>query len=145
MPHCHREGARGGRCESCGRWLEPEQLISPKCKICGSAPELCTTKHWYFRLSEFQKQLEVWQQSKSGWKSNVREFCSGWFQEGLTDRPITRDIDWGIPVPLPDAEGKVLYVWFDAPIDYISSTVEWAEKQGNPSKWRDYQFNPKTR
>jgi methionyl-tRNA synthetase len=144
-PHCHRQGARGDQCESCGRWLEPEQLIAPRCKVCGSGPELRTTKHWYFRLSQFQKQLEEWQASKSDWKSNVREFCSGWFREGLTDRPITRDIDWGIPVPLREAEGKVLYVWFDAPIGYISSSVEWAEKLGDPERWRNYWLNPKTR
>lgn len=144
-PHCHRQGARGDQCESCGRWLETEQLIAPKCKICGSSPELRNTKHWYFRLSAFQKLLEEWQNSKPDWKSNVREFCSGWFQEGLTDRPITRDIDWGIPVPLPDAEGKVLYVWFDAPIGYISSSVEWAQNLGEPDRWRDYWLDPKTR
>ena len=144
-PHCHASGARGDQCESCGRWLEPEQLITPKCKVCGSAPELRTTKHWYFKLSEFQKRLEEWQGSKTDWKNNVREFCSGWFQEGLTDRPITRDIDWGIPVPLPDAEGKVLYVWFDAPIGYISSSVEWAQNQGTPERWRDYWLDPETR
>jgi methionyl-tRNA synthetase len=144
-PHCHRAGARGDQCEACGRWLEPEQLIAPKCKVCGSAPEMRSTKHWYFRLSEFQERLQKWQGSKSNWKSNVREFCSGWFQEGLADRPITRDIDWGIPVPLPEAEGKVLYVWFDAPIGYISSTVEWAEKQGTPERWRDYWCDPQTR
>jgi len=144
-PHCHQQGARGDQCEACGRWLEPEQLVNPKCKICGSSPELRTTKHWYFRLSEFQKKLEDWQASKPEWKSNVREFCSGWFKEGLTDRPITRDIDWGIPVPLPDAEGKVLYVWFDAPIGYISSSVEWAQKQGTPERWRDYWCDPQTR
>jgi methionyl-tRNA synthetase len=144
-PHCHQQGARGDQCEACGRWLEPEQLLLPKCKICGSAPELKSTRHWYFRLSEFQKKLEEWQTSKSDWKNNVREFCSGWFQEGLTDRPITRDIDWGIPVPLTDAVGKVLYVWFDAPIGYISSSVEWAQKQGKPELWREYWFDPKTR
>jgi methionyl-tRNA synthetase len=144
-PHCHKQGARGDQCEACGRWLEPEQLIAPKCKVCGSSPELRTTKHWYFRLSVFQKRLEEWQNSKADWKNNVREFCSGWFQEGLTDRPITRDIDWGIPVPLPEAEGKVLYVWFDAPIGYISSSVEWAQKQGTPERWRDYWCNKNTR
>jgi methionyl-tRNA synthetase len=144
-PHCHGPGARGDQCEACGRWLEPEQLIDPKCKVCGSSPELRTTKHWYFKLSDFQKRLEEWQGSKTDWKSNVREFCSGWFQEGLTDRPITRDIDWGIPVPLEGAQGKVLYVWFDAPIGYISSSVEWAEKQGTPERWRDYWLDPKTR
>jgi methionyl-tRNA synthetase len=144
-PHCHKNGARGDQCEACGRWLEPEQLIDPKCKICSSNPEMRTTKHWYFKLSEFQKQLKEWQASKPEWKSNVREFCSGWFHEGLTDRPITRDIDWGIPVPLPGAEGKVLYVWFDAPIGYISSSVEWAQNQGNPERWRDYWFDSRTR
>lgn len=144
-PHCRRPGARGDQCESCGRWLEPEQLISPKCKVCGSSPEFRTTKHWYFKLSQFQKQLEDWQESKPEWKSNVREFSSGWFREGLTDRPITRDLDWGIPVPLPGAEGKVLYVWFDAPIGYISSSVEWAHDLGAPERWRDYWCDPKTR
>ena len=123
-PHCHSLGARGDQCEACGRWLEPEQLLQPKCKVCNAAPELRVTKHWYFKLSAFQKQLEDWQAGKYEWKNNVREFSSGWFKEGLTDRPITRDIDWGIPVPLPDAEGKVLYVWFDAPIGYISATKE---------------------
>jgi methionyl-tRNA synthetase len=144
-PHCHAAGARGDQCESCGRWLEPEQLIAPKCKVCGAAPQLRSTRHWYFALSRFQESLERWQASKPEWKSNVREFCSGWFKEGLTDRPITRDIDWGVPVPLPGAEGKVLYVWFDAPIGYISSSVEWAEKQGRPDRWRDYWLDPRTR
>jgi len=144
-PHCHHGGARGDQCEACGRWLESEQLIAARCKICSSAPEMRSTKHWYFRLSLLQDRLEPWQASKPGWKSNVREFCSGWFSEGLTDRPITRDIDWGIPVPLPGAEGKVLYVWFDAPIGYISSTVEWSQKQGRPERWRDYWCDNQTR
>jgi methionyl-tRNA synthetase len=144
-PLCHHGGARGDQCESCGRWLEPEQLIAPRCKVCGSAPEMRSTKHWYFRLSEFQQRLQEWQSHKPNWKSNVREFCSGWFGEGLTDRPITRDIDWGIPVPLPGAEGKVLYVWFDAPIGYISSTVEWAQNLGTPERWRDYWCDRQTR
>ncbi len=144
-PHCHRSGARGDQCESCGRWLEPEQLIYPRCKVCGSGPERRGTRHWYFRLSEFQKRLEEWQDSKPDWKSNVREFCAGWFKDGLSDRPITRDIDWGIPVPLEGTEGKVLYVWFDAPIGYISATVEWAELQGRPDRWRDYWLDQSTR
>ncbi len=144
-PHCRQQGARGDQCEACGRWLEPEQLLEAKCKVCGSVPEFRNTQHWYFRLSDFQKLLEGWQASKPNWKNNVREFCSGWFQEGLSDRPITRDIDWGIPVPLPEAQGKVLYVWFDAPIGYISSSREWAEKNGIPEGWRDYWCDPKTR
>jgi methionyl-tRNA synthetase len=144
-PHCHRAGARGDQCESCGRWLEPELLISPKCKVCGSAPELRETRHWFFRLSQFQQKLQEWQEARTDWRNNVREFCSGWFQEGLTDRAITRDIDWGVPVPLPNAEGKVLYVWFDAPIGYISSSIEWAQKLGTPDRWKDYWFDSKTR
>jgi methionyl-tRNA synthetase len=143
-PNCHK-GARGDQCEACGRWLEPEQLIGARCKVCGSSPELRATRHWYFRLSAFQEKLEGWQRSKADWKSNVREFSAGWFKEGLTDRPITRDIDWGIPVPLEGAEGKVLYVWFDAPIGYVSSTVEWAEKQGQPDRWKDYWCGEGTR
>ena len=103
------------------------------------------TRHWFFRLPEFQKPLEEWQASKKHWKSNVREFSSGWFSEGLTDRSITRDIDWGIPVPLEGAAGKVLYVWFDAPIGYISSTVEWSQKQNQPELWRRYWCDPQTR
>jgi methionyl-tRNA synthetase len=144
-PYCHSSGARGDQCEACGRWLEPEQVVEPRCKICGSKPEMEETNHWYFRLSEFQKQLEEWQAAKPHWKSNVREFCAGWFKEGLTDRPITRDIGWGIPVPLSGADGKVLYVWFDAPIGYLSSTVEWSLNQGRPDRWRDYWADPKTR
>jgi methionyl-tRNA synthetase len=144
-PYCHSKGARGDQCESCGRWLEPDQLLQPRCKVCGSIPEKRSTTHWYFRLSEFQKPLEEWQASKPQWKSNVREFSAGWFSEGLTDRAITRDIDWGIPVPLEGAAGKVLYVWFDAPIGYISSTVEWAQKLNQPERWRDYWFSPETR
>ena len=144
-PNCHSDDARGDQCEKCGRWLEPIQLLNPRCKICGTAPEIRATKHWYFRLSEFQDSLEQWQESKHNWKSNVREFCSGWFKEGLTDRPITRDIDWGIPVPLKDAEGKVLYVWFDAPIGYISATIEWSQNRNEPEKWRDYWCDSQTR
>lgn len=144
-PHCHAPDARGDQCEKCGRALEPEHIIAPRCKICGAAPGMRATKHWYFRLSAFQKQLEEWQSSKPHWRGNVREFSAGWFSEGLSDRAITRDLDWGVPVPLPEAQGKVLYVWFDAPIGYISSTREWAENQGRPESWRDYWCDPGTR
>ena len=144
-PHCHQSGARGDQCEFCGRWLEPELLISPSCKVCGSSPEFRETKHWFFRLSQFQNKLQEWQAAKTDWRNNVREFCTGWFQEGLTDRAITRDIDWGVPVPLPNAEGKVLYVWFDAPIGYISSSIEWAQRLGTPDRWKEYWFDSKTR
>lgn len=92
-----------------------------------------------------QEQLEKWLASKNTWKSNVKSFTKGWFNEGLRPRAITRDIEWGIPVPLEEAKGKVLYVWFDAPIGYISSTIEWAEKQGKPDLWKDYWYDKDTK
>ncbi len=144
-PHCGKEGARGDQCEACGRWIDPLQLISPRCKICGSSPEIKETKHWFFRLDLMQERLEKWLLGKKHWKDNVIRFALGWLREGLKPRAITRDLDWGVPVPLPEAKNKVLYVWFDAPIGYISSTIEWAEKKGNPSLWKEYWFDENTR
>ncbi len=144
-PKCGKEGARGDQCEACGHWLEPFQLINPKCQICGKTPEKARTKHWYFKLSAFQDKLEAWIGSKQDWKETVLTFVRGWLREGLQDRPITRDLAWGVPVPLEEAKGKVLYVWFDAPIGYVSSTIEWAEKQGKPDKWKDYWYDEKTK
>jgi methionyl-tRNA synthetase len=143
-PSCGADGARGDQCDTCGKWLEPSALIEPRCKICGTPPVVATTDHWFFKLKAMQPQLEEWIAQHPGWKDNVRNFCKGWFETGLEDRPITRDIAWGVPVPLPEAEGKVLYVWFDAPIGYISSTKEWAENQGNPDRWKDYWLDPET-
>lgn len=141
-PHCHAEGARGDQCEKCGKWIEATHLINPKCKICGSTPVIRETSHWFFRLDMFQPQLEQWIATKSHWRDNVLSFCQKWFNEGLQERAITRDLDWGIPVPLPEAKGKVLYVWFEAPIGYISSTKEWAEKTGDPDRWKEYWLDP---
>ncbi|MDY0095430.1 MAG: methionine--tRNA ligase [Candidatus Vecturithrix sp.] len=141
-PVCSSDGARGDQCEKCGRWLSPEEIINPKCKICGSTPEMRASTHWFLRLDKFQDQLAAWLDSKPGWKDNVRKFCEEWFKAGLKPRAITRDIDWGIPVPLEEAKGKVLYVWFDAPIGYVSATKEWAEKLGEPEKWKEYWQNP---
>ncbi|RKX67519.1 methionine--tRNA ligase [candidate division TA06 bacterium] len=144
-PYCHYENARGDQCENCGKWLEPTSLINPRCKICGTTPIVKKTSHWYFKLDKMQEQLEKWLASKNTWKSNVKSFTKGWFNEGLRPRAITRDIEWGIPVPLEEAKGKVLYVWFDAPIGYISSTIEWAEKQGKPDLWKDYWYDNDTK
>ncbi len=144
-PHCDAEDARGDQCESCGRWLEPFNLIKPRCKVCGSAPRDRITTHWYFRLSKFQQPLKEWLATKSHWKENVNRFCEGWLKEGLEDRPITRDLMWGVPVPLGEAAGKTLYVWFDAPIGYISSTIEWSENIGEPEAWRKYWMDPDTK
>lgn len=143
-PHCGAE-ARGDQCDECGRWLAALELEEPACKICGSTPEPRKTTHWYLELPKFADWLREWIDGKSDWRDNVRRFCLGWIDEGLEDRAITRDITWGVPVPLPEAEGKVLYVWFDAPIGYISSTIEWAENLGEPGRWKDYWHDPDTK
>jgi methionyl-tRNA synthetase len=143
-PHCGYERARGDQCDKCGKWLEPRELIGPKSKIDGSTPELRETRHWYLPMGRFADEWKKWFDSKE-WKDNVRNYSLGWHREGLTDRPITRDLHWGVPVPLTEAEGKVLYVWFDAPIGYISSTKEWAERMGDPERWKRYWRDPETR
>jgi methionyl-tRNA synthetase len=143
-PYCDFEEARGDSCDSCGSWLEADQLINPRCKLCGATPIKKETKHWYLLLDKFQSQLEKWIGEKD-WRKTVKSYLKGWLKEGLRPRPITRDLNWGIPVPLDDApENKVLYVWFDAPLGYISSTIEWSEKIGQPDKWKDYWEDPNT-
>jgi methionyl-tRNA synthetase len=136
-PYCGYEKARGDSCESCGSWLESEQLKNPRCKLCGSTPEKKGTKHWYLSLNKFQKELEEWIEKKN-WKKTVKRYLKGWLDEGLRPRPITRDLKWGVKVPLEEAKDKVLYVWFEAPLGYISSTIEWAERIGEPDKWKEY-------
>ncbi|PIE35060.1 methionine--tRNA ligase [candidate division KSB3 bacterium] len=137
-PICSSDGARGDQCEQCGRWLSPEEIIEPKCKICGSTPKMRSSIHWFLQLEKFQDRLAKWLDGKSDWKDNVKRFCEQWFKAGLQPRAITRDINWGIKVPLEEAEGKVLYVWFDAPIGYVSATKEWAQQIGEPDKWKEY-------
>lgn len=144
-PLCHHAGARGDQCESCGRSLEQTELINPYCKICGGAPALRQTRHLFLKLNEFQAKLEEWLSGKRHWKENVLNYCRGWFQEGLGERAVTRDLSWGIPVPVSGYEDKVIYVWFEAPIGYISATKEWAQKTGQPEKWREYWFDPGTK
>lgn len=142
-PKCGYEFARGDECPKCGAWLDAEELKKPVCAICGNPPVEKKTTHWFFKLNELQEKLEEWFDNKKDiWKDNVKNFVKGWFKLGLKERPITRDLKWGVPVPLREASDKVIYVWFDAPIGYISSTVEWAENQGDPEKWKDYWQNP---
>ncbi len=136
-PVCGNAEARGDQCEKCGTWLEQTQLINPKCKICGSSPIVRETKHWYFPLGKFQKRLEDYINSKT-WKENVRGYVDSWLKEGLQDRAVTRDLHWGIPVPLQGYKNKVLYVWFEAVLGYISSTKELANKRGDPGLWKKY-------
>lgn len=124
-PHCHKEGAYGDQCESCGTSLSPTDLINPKSTISGSVPIMKETKHWYLPLDKHESWLRQWiLEDHKEWKSNVYGQCKSWLDMGLHPRAVSRDLDWGVPVPLPDAEGKVLYVWFDAPIGYISNTKE---------------------
>ncbi len=144
-PYCGAEGARGDQCDSCGKLIDATKLIDPKCKICGNTPVIKETTNWYLELPKFEEPLRKWLETKTYWKENVLNFILSWLNEGLIERSITRDLDWGIPVPLENAEGKVLYVWFDAPIGYISSTVEWAKNLGTPDRWKDYWLNQDTK
>ena len=143
-PKCSHPEAYGDQCEKCGASLNSADLINPRSAISGNKPDLKKTKHWYLKLDEFQDFLKNWilTQNKDSWKSNVIGQCKSWLDEGLKSRAVTRDLDWGISVPISNAEGKVLYVWFDAPIGYISSTIEWAEK--NKINWEKFWKDPKT-
>ncbi len=135
-PKCASKGARGDQCEACGTSLDPTELIEPRNVLDNSPLELRDTTHWFLPLGRFQEQLESWLAGHPEWKDNVRQYCRGWFQDKLDDRAVTRDLGWGVPVPLPDHDGKVFYVWFEAPIGYISATREWAAAKGEPEAWR---------
>jgi methionyl-tRNA synthetase len=140
-PNCGFEEARSDECENCSAQYEPSELKNPKSRISGETPVLKETSHWYFPLEEFQPRLEKYvneMNEKYGWKENVMQYCRGWFKDGLKARAVTRDLDWGVQVPLDSTEGKVLYVWFEAVLGYISSTKEYSEKIGKPDLWKDY-------
>ncbi len=151
-PICGYEEAYGDQCENCGSSLSPSELIEPRSAITSAAPVTRETTHWYMPLGRFQKQLEAWIDTHPEWKPNVLGQVKSWFNDGLKDRAMTRDLPWGIQVPediADDAgvepEGKVFYVWFDAPIGYISSTKEWAAEQDDPSRWEEYWKDEDTR
>lgn len=137
-PNCGYDEAYGDQCENCGTSLSPNELINPISAITGDVPEKKKTEHWYLPLGDFQDRLEKWIDTRENWKPNVLGQVKSWLNEGLEDRAVTRDLTWGVPVPLESAKGKVLYVWFDAPIGYISATKEWAEEQGDPDLWKTY-------
>lgn len=137
-PVCGFEGAHGDQCEKCGSSLSPIELIDPKSVLTGNTPETRETEHWYLPLGEYQPKIEQWIESRSNWKPNVTGQCRSWLSDGLSDRAVTRDLTWGVPVPHPDAENKVLYVWFDAPIGYISATREWAHSIGDDDAWKTW-------
>ncbi|RDY60114.1 methionine--tRNA ligase [Flagellimonas nanhaiensis] len=137
-PRCGHEEAYGDQCENCGSSLNATDLINPKSTITGGVPTLKKTKHWFLPLDRYEGFLKEWilEGHKNDWKPNVYGQCKSWIDDGLKPRAVTRDLDWGIPVPVEGGEGKVLYVWFDAPIGYISSTKEWAEREG--IDWEPY-------
>ena len=140
-PHCHAEGAYGDQCEKCGTTLSPTDLINPKSTISGSKPVMKETKHWYLPLDKHESWLRQWiLEDHKEWRPNVYGQCKSWLDVGLQPRAVSRDLDWGIPVPVEGAEGKVLYVWFDAPIGYISNTKELL-----PDSWEKWWKDPETR
>lgn len=137
-PNCGNENAYGDQCEKCGTSLSPTDLINPRSTLSGNAPVLKPTKHWYLPLDKYQPWLEKWllEGKKDVWKTNVYGQCSSWLKQGLQPRSMTRDLDWGVDVPLEEAKGKKLYVWLDAPIGYISATKQWAKDHGK--NWQLY-------
>lgn len=142
-PKCGYEEAYGDQCENCGSSLSATDLINPKSKITGSEPVLKSTRHWFLPLDQYQERLEQYiLEDHKYWKNNVYGQCKSWLQDGLAPRAITRDLEWGVAVPVPEGEGKVLYVWFDAPIGYISATREWAQQKGED--WEKWWKDPET-
>jgi len=149
-PNCQYEDARGDQCDQCGSLLEPENLIAPRCKICGNPPVVKQTEHLYLKLDSLQPKLQAWfeeSSQKGAWSRNAIQTTQSWLDRGLQPRPITRDLKWGVPVPKPGFENKVFYVWFDAPIGYISITAhafeDWRDWWQNPEKVELYQFMAK--
>jgi len=143
-PICGYEGARGDQCDNCGNQLDPTDLIDPRSRIDGAPPVFKTTKHLFLDLPAFKEQLTTWIESQDHWRPNVKRFSLNFVQE-LKPRPITRDLDWGVPIPVAGYEelaGKKIYVWFDAVIGYLSASVEWALNRGEPDAWREWWQNP---
>lgn len=144
-PNCGYEEAYGDQCENCGKSLSPKELINPVSTLSGNKPTLKLTKHWSLPLNKYEDFLQEWiiKDKKDKWRNTVYGQCKSWIDGGLQPRAVTRDLDWGVKVPLKEAEGKVLYVWFDAPIGYISATKAWAEK--NHKNWKDYWCDKETK
>ena len=146
-PICGYENARGDQCDNCGNQLDPTDLIEPRSKIDGTPPVFKQTKHLFLDLPAFKEQLTEWIGAKHHWRPNVRRFSLNFVKE-LKPRPITRDLDWGVPIPVEGYESrddKRIYVWFDAVIGYLSASIEWAANRGTPDAWRDWWQNPEAR
>ena len=137
-PYCGYPKANGDQCPNCGHVLSPEELINPRCKICGTKPIWKETEHFFFKLSAFSKELKKWIKKQKTWRANAKNFSLAFIKKGLKDRAITRDLKWGVKIPLPGYPNKRIYVWFDAVIGYLSGSIEWAKKIKKPNKWKDF-------
>ncbi len=145
-PHCGYEKARGDQCDNCSRTLDAVELIRPRSKMSGAAPELRPTEHFYFRYSDFTDEIADWLATREGWRPHVINLALGWTAEGLRDRAVTRDLDWGVKLPVDDlGPGKRIYVWYDAVIGYLSASKEWADRSGDPERWRHWWQNDDAR
>lgn len=137
-PHCRYDSARGDQCDDCGRQLDAKDLLDIRSVISGDTPEFRDTEHFFLKLSAFQTELEQWISAQEHWRPNVRNFSLGYLRDGLQDRAVTRDLTWGVPIPIEGYEGKRIYVWFEAVMGYLSAAKQWAEGQGNPEAWREF-------
>jgi methionyl-tRNA synthetase len=140
-PFCGSAGARGDQCDDCGKPLNPVELVEPRCRLCGATPQFKDSEHFFLKLSAFQKELADWVGKQSHWRPNVANLTQRYLKEGLKDRAITRDIDWGVAVPVEGFENKRIYVWFEAVIGYLSATKEWAKSKGYEESWRSFWQN----
>ena len=137
-PKCHYEKARGDQCDECGNLMDARQLLNARCKTCGQSPEWRPSEHFFLRLSSFQEKLKNFVEQSEGWRPNAKNFTLNLLKQGLNDRAITRDIEWGVPLPLDGYENKRIYVWFEAVCGYLSASKEWAKKQGNEDAWQQF-------
>jgi Methionyl-tRNA synthetase len=144
-PYCGYERARGDQCERCGRLLEPRLLVEPRCAICGARPEWRRTKHWYLDLRRLEDAVRKYVEGNFELPQNAREMALGILLSLIKPRAITRDNKWGIPAPFPGAEGKTIYVWFEAVLGYISAVKEHFERKGEPDRWREFWLDPSTK
>ncbi len=144
-PYCNSPGARGDQCDNCGKPINPVELVDPRCRLCAATPQFKDSEHFFFRLSAFRDRLLAWVKQQSHWRQNVLNFTTRYLEEGLKDRAITRDIEWGIPVPVAGFDRKRIYVWFEAVIGYLSATKEWAKSSGDEERWRSFWQDDETK
>jgi len=144
-PHCDKPQARGDQCDLCGRTLDPQELVSPECILCHGEPEFRVSEHFFLKLSAFEKPLLDWIRVQKHWRPNVANSSKSFLETGLKDRAITRDLSWGIPIPVDGYENKRIYVWFEAVIGYLSATIEWSKKQDTKDAWTPFWTDPNTK